>query len=140
MPLALCYLNGFGTNFDYKNAIKYLKLAESIGARGASAELDKLYRRKMKSMVRQLYSLSMRLIHKKKFNEAVRILTSFEAIAYPKALYTLGCLYEFGRGVEKSDRAKADKYYELAAHGNPSFGNFTDPTSKYKLIVLKMIR
>ena len=140
LPLALCYSNGFGINFSFKNSIKYLKLAESIGARGASAELDRLYRRKMKKMVRQLYSLSMRLIHQKKFNEAVRMLTSFEAIAYPPALYTLGCLYEFGRGVEKCDRKKADKYYELAASGNPAFGSFTDPVSKYKLIVLKMIR
>jgi methylated-DNA-[protein]-cysteine S-methyltransferase len=140
IPLGLCYANGFGIAFSYKDAIKYLKLAKGAGIPGADAELEKLYSRKIRKMVRQLYSTSMRLIYQKKFTEAVGLLSSFESLGYPKALYTLGCLYEFGRGVKKSDRAYADKYYELAYAGHPLYGNFADPSSEYKLIVLKMIR
>ena len=140
LPLALCYINGFGINRDYKQATAALKAAMSVGAKGAGSELNRLYARKMEKLVRHLYSTSVRLIHQKKFNEAVRLLSSFEALCYPKALYTLGCLYEFGRGVEKSDRATADKYYTMAYNGGGNFGSFADPTSAYKLKILKMIR
>ena len=138
--LALCYSRGYGTAFSYKNAVRYLKWCQNAGIRAAASELDKLYRRRMKKMVRSLYSSSMSLIHQKKYSEAARLLISFESLAYPKALYTLGCLYEFGRGVPRSDRARASQYYERAATGNPTFGNFRDPASDYKLKILKMIR
>ena len=94
----------------------------------------------MKKMVRSLYSSAMSLIYQKKYAEAVRLLTSFESLAYPKAIYTLGCLYEFGRGVGRSDKARAAQYYERASIGGPEFGSFRDPASVYKLKILKMIR
>ena len=87
-----------------------------------------------------IYSTSMRLIYMKKFDEAVDLLSSFESLAYPKALYTLGCLYEFGRGVERSDKVAANKYYDLAAIGNPTYGSFTDDGSQYKIKILKLLR
>jgi TPR repeat protein len=139
LPLARCYTDGFGTNRNYKKATAAIKAAMARGIKGAEAELNAIYRQKMNKLVRRLYSTSMRLIHQKKFCEAVKMLSSFEALCYPKAIYTLGCLYEFGRGVEKSDRSKADNYYELACRGS-AFGSFTDPNSTYKLKILKMIR
>ena len=140
LPLAFCYSRGYGVDFSYRDAVKYLKLADAVGAKGAAEELNLLYKRKMKKMVRSLYSASMNLIHMKKVDEAARLLASFESLAYPKALYTLGCLHEFGRGVAKCDREKADGYYRAAFVGNPAFGNFKDPNSAYKLRILKMIR
>lgn len=139
LPLAKCYIDGFGTNRNYKKATAAIKAAMARGIKGAEAELNAIYRQKMNKLVRRLYSTAMRLIHQKKFCEAVKMLSSFEALCYPKAIYTLGCLYEFGRGAPKSDRAKADKYYELACRGS-AFGSFTDPNSTYKLKILKMIR
>ena len=140
LPLALCYSRGFGTEFSYKQAVKYLKAAANAGYEGAAEELNALYKRKMKKMVRALYSTAMRLIYMQKYDEAARLLSSFESLAYPKALYTLGCLYEFGRGVAASDKITANRYYDMAYRGNPTFGNFDDPASAYKLKLLKMIR
>lgn len=138
--LGFCYSRGFGTDFSYKEAVRYLKIALSFGLRGAREELEILNKRKMKKMVRSLYANSVELIHQKKYTEAAKLLSSFESLAYPKALYTLGCLYEFGRGVAKSDRVRAEKYYEQAFVGNSAFGNFKDLNSKYKLQILRMIR
>jgi len=140
MPLAICYSRGFGTEFSYKDAINYLKIAEKTGFAGATEELNILYERRMKKMVRSLYSKAMRLIHMKKYGEAVRFLRSFESLGYPKALYTLGCMYEFGRGVTRSDVGMATKYYKLAFAGSPVFGNFADPRSDYKRRILLMLR
>lgn len=140
LPLALCYSRGFGTQFSYKKAVKYLKAAANAEYPGAAQELNTLYKRKMKKMVRSLYSTSVRLIYMRKYDEAARLLRSFESLAYPKALYTLGCLYEFGRGVDNSDRAMANKYYDMAYRGSSEFGSFDDKSSHYKLKLLKMIR
>lgn len=138
--LAMCYARGFGTAFSYKNAVKHLKYCRSIGISAAAKELDTLYKRRLRKMVRSLYSASMSLIYQKKYAEAVRLLMSFESLAYPKALYTLGCLYEFGRGVGRSDRVRAAQYYERASMDGPEFDGFRDPASVYKLKILKMIR
>lgn len=138
--LGFCYSRSFGTNFSYKNAVRYLKIALDLGLCGAREELEILNKRKMKKMVRALYASSVELIHQKKYAEAAKLLSSFESLAYPKALYTLGCLYEFGRGVAKCDRARAEKYYERAYVGNTTFGSFKDPNSQYKLRILRMIR
>lgn len=140
LPLALCYSRGFGTSFSYKKAVKYLKAAANAGYTGAAQELNVLYKRKMNKMVRSLYSKAVRLIYMHKYDEAARLLSSFESLAYPKALYTLGCLYEFGRGVAGSDKAAANKYYDMAYRGSAAFGSFDDKDSRYKLKLLKMIR
>ncbi len=136
----ICYSRGIGTAFSYKNAITALKYAQNAGIKGAAEELDKLYRRRMKKMIRSLYSSAMTLIYKKDYNGAVDLLLSFDSLSYPKAIYTLGCLYEFGRGVPRSDRTKANYYYEKAFSGSRDFEPFKDPLSKYKLKILKMIR
>lgn len=140
LPLGLCYSRGFGTEFSYKLAVKFLTEADKAGLKGAKEELETVYKRRMKKMVRSLYANAMELIHQKKFSEAARLLSSFESLAYPKAIYTLGCLYEFGRGVTHSDRIRAEKYYEKAFIGNDMYGSFKDPNSNYKLTILRMIR
>ncbi len=137
--LGLCYAKGIGTNFSYKEALKAFKYAQNASVPGASEELDKLYIRRTTKMVRSLYSSAMTLIFNKKYAAAARLLLSFSSLEYPKAIYTLGCLYEFGKGVP-NDRERAIRYYEKAGKGNPSFGSFKDPGSKYKLQILKMIR
>lgn len=138
--LAFCYSRGLGVAFSFKNAVKYLKIAKSLGLSGAAAELDLLYRRRMKKMVRALYSQAMELLYMKKPLEAARLLSSFESLGYPKALYTLGCLFEFGKGVAKPDPKRAQSYYEKAYIGNSTFGNFKDPESDYKFKIMKLIR
>ena len=138
--LGLCYSRGIGTAFSFDNAMKWLSLAEQLGDGHAARETATLLSRKMKRMVESLYAKSMELIYMKKFGEAAKLLASYEHLGHPKSLYTLGCLYEFGRGVAKSSRMKAERYYELAFVGNKTHGSFSDPASRYKLTILKLMR
>ncbi len=140
LPLALCYSRGRGVAFSYSLAVRYLKLASERGMHGADEELEVLYQRRMRKMIRSIYSCAMSLIHLKKYTEAMELLERSAGLGYPKALYTLGCLYEFGVGTGRSDRAAADKYYAQALQGNKVFEKFKDPSSAYKLKILKMIR
>ena len=137
--LALCYSRGLGTAFSFTDAVKYLKISKSLGLGGAHEELTLLYKRRMKKTVRALYAQSMELLFQKKYTDAAKLLASFESIGYPKALYTLGCLYEFGKGVH-TDPKRASAYYKRAYEGNTDFGNFADPKSEYKFNVMKLIR
>lgn len=138
--LGLCYSRGIGTEFSFDNAIKWLTAAEKSGDKNASAEIALLYKRKMNKMIKALYAKSVELIYMKKFKEAADLLSSYEHLGHPKSLYTLGCLYEFGRGVARSSRRRAEEYYELAFHGNSEFHGFKDPSSRYKLTILHMLR
>lgn len=138
--LGLCYSRGIGTEFSFDNAVKWLREAELAGDKNAKTEIATLYKRKMNKMIKALYAKSMELIYMKKFSEAAKLLSSYEHLGHPKSLYTLGCLYEFDRGVTRSSRKRAESYYEKAFHGNESFRGFKDPTSQYKLTILKMLR
>ncbi len=138
--LGLCYSRGIGTAFSFDDAVKWLGDAAREGDENASRELDTLYKRKMKKLTDSLYAKSMELIYMKKFKEAAELLSSYENLGHPKSLYTLGCLYEFGRGVTKASRRKAEEYYERACVGSKAYGSFLDPASRYKLVILKMMR
>ena len=139
LHLAFCYSRGLGTAFSFSDAVKYLKTSKSLGLPGANEELTLLYKRRMKKSVRSLYAQAMELLFQRKYSEAARLLDSFESLGYPKALYTLGCLYEFGKGVH-SDPKKALSYYKRAFESHSEFGNFSDPKSEYKFKVMKLIR
>ncbi|MBE6536673.1 MAG: sel1 repeat family protein [Ruminococcaceae bacterium] len=136
--LGLCYSRGIGTRFSFSDAVKWLHSAAEGGNKIASDELSVLLERKMKRMISSLYAKSMELIYMKKYRDAAELLTSYEQLGHPKSLYTLGCLYEFGRGV-KSSRRQAEEYYERAFRGS-ALGSFKDPASRYKLKILKMMR
>lgn len=132
-PLGICYSRGIGTDFDYDKAVNYLRLAIKSGDEDAEAELKCLYKNKKNALARKLYSTAMRLIYQKKFSVAAQYLDLAVKFEHAKATYTLGCLYEFGRGV-KCDKALAYRLYDQAT----AFA-FADPRSKYKLSVLKLL-
>ncbi len=133
-PLGICYARGLGIAFNGSLAMKYLSMAKAAGEDRAQAEMQRLFNNKKKSVARKLYSTAMRLIHLKKFSVAAQYLEMAVDFEHAKATYTLGCLYEFGRGV-KCDKARAYNLYDLAT----KFA-FADPRSKYKLSVLKMLK
>ena len=139
LPLGLCYAKGFGTGFSLTNAIHYLKLASESGFAEAKRELSLLYGRKQKRLVRQIYALCMELIYMKKFEVAFRIITSAESLGYPKLIYTIGCMYEFGLGCDTSKK-RANEYYERAAVGSAVYGSYIDEGAKYKAKILKIIK
>ena len=139
LSLGLCYAKGFGTRFSYKSAAHYLKLAIDCGFGDAKRELSLLVSRKQKRMVKQVYALCMELIYMKKFDTAFKILTSAEALGYPKLLYTIGCMYEFGLGCDTSKK-RANEYYSRAAVGTAVYGSFVDEGARYKSRILKIIK
>ena len=120
-------------------ATKYLASATYLGFNGAHGELERLNVCRMKHMVNALYSDAMRLIYQKNYTRAFEVLTALDRFSHPKALYTLGCLYEFGIGTPRSDRSTAAKYYAAARAGSTMFRGFTDADSKYKRTVLRML-
>ena len=134
LPLSYCYSSGFGTKLDYGKAKTVLTKAERIGISGARDEIIKLMERKMAKISHRIYSLSIRLIHKKKFTEAKRYLDIAKDLTHPKAIYTLGCLYEFGIGTV-CNKDMAFSLYEMAYALS-----FRDPRSSYKLKILKMVK
>ena len=139
LPLALCYCRGFGTKLSYKKGIPILKLLAESGDKRAEEELFSLYERRTEKAVRSVYSQAMRLIYMKKFAEAKTLLDNVAYMEYPKALYTLGAMHEFGLGT-KSDKHKANEYYLAAAKGSSRFAPFTDARAEYKSLLLKLIR
>lgn len=132
--LGRCYAHGIGTRFDYAMAVENLTLAEKYGSKAAKEELTKLRENKKRGMLRSLYSLGVRLVYKRKFDEAISALTACAELGVKEALYVLGALYEFGLGV-KTSRQKAFDYYNSAFDRG-----FRDPRQKYKLKILKIAR
>ncbi len=133
-PLGLCYASGVGVNRNFKLAKETLFKAARLGSDGAKRALTALYEAKKKKLARRCYSRAMRQIFSKKFAAARVSLESSGMLGSFKALYILGCFYEFGLGVE-CDRENARIYYQKAYDGG-----FSDRDSKYKKLVLKLIR
>ena len=133
-PLGICYSRGVGVAFNFDLAVKNLKRALNNGDERAKKELVRLYENKKRHLGDKIYSQAMRLIYQKKFSEAVRVLTVAIDFKHPKAIYTLGCLYEFGRGVE------CDKRYAYELYTAAEKLSFKDTRSKYKSNILRMIK
>ena len=131
-PLALCYSRGIGTAFNFSLARATLIRAASRGVKKAEEELVRILENKKRRLAQKTYSRAMGLIHKKKFGEAKDSLEACAVLGHAKGIYTLGCLCEFGIGIE-SDRERAFSLYERAFSLR-----FRDPKATYKLSVLKM--
>ena len=133
-PLGLCYSRGIGTAFNFKKAIEVLTRASRNHAPEALDEIKRLYENKKKHLTDQMYSLGVELIYMGKFEESQRALMLCMRAKHGKAIYTLGCLNEFGLGIP-TNRELAFKLYELAFELK-----FRDPRAIYKLKILKMAR
>lgn len=134
LHLGRCYADGIGTKRDFKLARKTLSKAERLGVEGAHELITVIMTKKMKKLSRRLYSTAMSLVYQKNFEEARRLLEVACDLCEPGAIYTLGCIYEFGMGV-KCDKNRAYEYYERAFSMK-----FRDPRSKYKLAVLRLLK
>lgn len=132
--LGRCYSRGIGVAFDFDRAVGFLKRAARHGDRRAKSELERLLENKKRHMSRSLFSKAMRLLYKKKFEPALKMLEACRMADNPRGIYTLGCLYEFGIGTE-TDRELAFSLYEIAYSMK-----FRDPRQTYKQKILKMVR
>ena len=133
-PLGLCYAYGFGTQFNFREAMRAFGAAHKRGEERAKTEAKRLIENKKRAYARKFYSTAMRLIYKGNFAAATGYLEASRELYCPKAIYTLGCLYEFGRGVT------TDKYKAYALYNEADRLGFLDTRSKYKLTILKMLK
>ena len=134
LPLGLCYAKGIGTKLDFALAKKTLTKAERLGVKGAENAIRDIMERKKTRLAKRFYSTAMRLIYIKKFDVSKKYLEISAQLKNPRAIYTLGCLYEFGIGAP-CDKEKAFQLYEK------SYALlFRDPRSRYKLAVLRMLK
>ncbi len=134
LPLGVCYGRGIGTSFNYSLAIGHLKEALSLGEERAKREISRLYENRRKALTRRYYSTGMRLIYMGKYSAAKAHLDVAAQLKHPKAIYTLGALYEFGRGAPP-DRTRAYSLYLDAENLG-----FSDPRSAYKSKILRMLK
>lgn len=112
--LGRCYARGIGTKFDFNLAVKYLTLAKDLDSRAADKELIRIYENKRRNMLKSLYSTAIRLYYQKKPEKAREMIETCADLGMPKAIYTMGCLTEFGITLPPS-RQTALKFYTRAA-------------------------
>ena len=112
--LGRCYARGIGVAFNFSLAVKYLSLAKKEGQGSVDKELYRLYEGKRRRMSRALYSTAIELYYNKKFDESMELISTCVRLGMPEAIYTVGCLYEFGIMLSPS-RETAMKYYKKAA-------------------------
>ena len=129
-----CYAYGIGTPFDYKLAMESFIRAKEAGYTTATREIDRLEKNRRRRLSEKHFSTAMRLLYKRKFQAAKYYLDLCRSLENPRAIYTLGCLYEFGIGVE------CDKDFAYSLYEDAYRLKFRDPRAKYKLRVLKMVR
>ena len=132
--LGRCYAYGIGTAFDYELALKSFRIAESAGYTTAKREIERLENNRKKRVADKHFSTAMRLLYKKKFKAAKCYLDLCMLLENPKAIYTLGCLYEFGLGIE------VNKDYAYGLYEEAYKLKFRDPRAKFKLRILKLVR
>jgi TPR repeat protein len=65
-------------------------------------------------LIRSLYSTAIRLYYGKKYTEARELISACIDMGLPEAIYTMGCLYEFGITLPPN-RETAVRYYKKAA-------------------------
>lgn len=127
-----CYARGIGVAFDFKLASKYLSEAKKAGSASADRELYRIYENKKRHMIRSLYSTAIRLFYNKKFDLSRSMLEVCMSFGMPEAIYTVGCLYEFGITLP-ADRIIARRFYDKAAELG-----YEDKAQSHKQKILKM--
>ena len=131
---ATCLQDGVGINRNLKLARDYLTRASALGVEEAEKRLLALLDARRKKLVKRAFSYAMENIYNKRFEAGIRALEVPVKFGLPKAIYTMGCLAEFGMGIP-TDRALAYASYERAFEKG-----FRDPSSSYKLMILRMAK
>ncbi len=130
--LGRCYARGIGVAFDFKKASELLSIAREMGSYSADRELYRIYENKKRHMVRSLYSRAMRLYYMKEYALARELFEVCMQLGYPDAIYSIGCLYEFGITTQP-DRKIALKYYKRAYELG-----YSDPRQYHKQSMLRI--
>lgn len=134
--LASCYLRGEGgLTYDYRRAVELLRRAEAHGSQEATPVLAELSRRRRKKLARNIWSVSSTILTKGEAYraEAIKLRMIAAEMGNPRAMYALGCHYEFGYGVAVNDQVAAAWYARAKEAGYRS-------GSRMKSTLLRLMR
>lgn len=111
--LGLCYSRGFGVARNYAKANSLLSIAAKQNDPEATEELALLKARRHRRAARRFYSIATVLYRKGNVSEAIQFRNIAAKLGSVRAMYMLGCHFEFGDGVA-ADRMKATAWYNRA--------------------------
>lgn len=134
LPLGVCYARGVGTAFNFRLALRYLERAAELGNERARGEIQRLKTNRKRKLVRRCYSTAIELIYMGKYAAAKPYLDVGVRLKHAKAIYTLGALYEFGRGVKTDVKLAYSLYLDAEELG------FVDKRAAYKSKILRMLK
>ena len=121
--LGVCYCEGRGVPCDYALANRLLGIAAKQNYADAKELVEKMRRAKHAKAAQKIYSISSILYRRGDVAEAIRFRTIAAKLGSARAMYLLGCHFEFGDGLP-IDREKASAWYTRAARsGFSSRGN-----------------
>ncbi len=112
--LGIAYMDGTGVGRDFKAAESLLTVAAKQNYKDASSMVEKIKRTRHKKAGRKAYAISSVLYRRGDVGEAIHFRTIAAKLGVARAMYVLGCHFEFGDGVPM-DREKAAAWYQHAA-------------------------
>lgn len=111
--LGNCYMQGDGVRCNYRDAATLLQKAEQAGFSAATALLSKMEKRRQEKAARKLYSISSVIYRRGDVDGAIRFRVLSAGKGDAKAMFLLGCHYEFGDGLPY-DHLAADNWFRKA--------------------------
>ncbi len=111
--LGILYSEGKGVLCDYAAANKLLAPLAKKNYEKAAAVVEELRRRKHKKAAQKIYSVSSVLYRRGDVTEAIRFRMMAAKLGNARAMFMLGCHFEFGDGLPM-DREKAAAWYARA--------------------------
>ncbi len=121
LNLALCYLRGEGgLPYDYRAANELLLRAEAHGATGARDTYDRNMSQKKKKLAQRIFAISciaLRRGGQEELADVIRFRQIAAAMGNGRAMFALGCHYEFGFGVPANEKTASAWYTRAYAAG-----------------------
>ncbi len=114
--VALCYARGIGVQLDFGQARQFLARAVKAEYAPAGELLAQLDRQTAKKQAQRIYAVSTVAYRRGDVQECIRLLVYAAKMGNLRAMYMLGCHYEFGDGIE-CDMARANALYAACAQG-----------------------
>lgn len=128
--LGLCYSHGFGVNRDFTAAARLFAVAAKQGVSEAKIEAERIKARKYAKIGRRFYAISSVMYRKGDVLEAIKFRNIAAKLGNARAMYLLGCHFDFGDGLPM-DKSKAHAWYDRAAKAGYIPGGIKDLKSGY---------
>lgn len=122
--LGIAYAEGMGVGRDFKAAESFFGITAKQNYKESAAYLARIKRTRSKKMGKKAYSIATVLYRRGEVAEAIRFRSIAAKLGCARAMYVLGCHFEFGDGVPM-DRERAAAWYRQAASAGftPAAGN-----------------